>query len=681
MIKKSIGLFLMLALVATAYAGVTTSKRMDTSQKTPFAGTAGEVIGTDAVYRTPSSGSLDLIGTQYEAGRTWYDYQHNGTAGRMVTVDDMGFVHVVWMNGQDQGSAQRHVFYNCWDPSTQTWEALIPQGGVAIDNAPRAGYVAQTVTPDGFSFPAYHATPPGESILFSNVSIDFQPHAGAFTPFWPTDNVEPQVIWPKIAVGSDGVLHGISTDDGADLQGYHYWRGVPLFDSGFGIQIDFTTFNNGQQVRTLGQGRTISPDIAASPVPGSNRVAVAWTRSRGGSAGLGQINNDLMLSISEDGGLNWNTAIDLTSWIPSDQSCPSQDTMACNGDTLRPYTDCSILIDDNDLIHVAFTTRTLYEYGLPGGVDPLPDTTAYINLSSIWHWGEDTDEFSCIVNHNQFAYFSNGDSLLVDDAWQLMVQRPCLAYDPTTNWMYCTFIRHDSTQYSANYSMSADAWVAGSCNMGRTWYNPINLTSTVTPPNAPAGSCNHERDLTVNKVVTYDGGVGYLHVQYELDYDVGGVPQDEGVATNNPIYYLRVPLADLDFVAQGMRDWSSPTMHINGSQHTGTGAVPFDPTDPCAGTSVGSRNELPQAFQLFQNYPNPFNPSTNIQFDLINSSRVTLKVFNVLGEEVATLVNGQALNAGTHTISFDGSQLSSGVYMYRLEANGVTSTRKMVLMK
>ncbi|MCB9366874.1 MAG: T9SS type A sorting domain-containing protein [Calditrichaeota bacterium] len=675
--KKLTALALMLAIAAAAHAGTTTDKRMNTSSSTPIVGATEQAITTGAVHRTAPTGSLDLIGTQYEAGTTWYDYQHNGTAGKMIGVDDMGFVHVVWMNGQDEGSAQRHAFYNCWDPTTEDWQALIPDGGVAIDNAGRAGYVSQTTTPEGFCFPSYHATPPGESQLFSNTAIDFQPCAGAFTPFWPTDNVEAQAIWPKVTVGGDGVLHGVSTDDGDDLQGYHYWRGTPLYDSGFGIQIDFTTFNNGVQVQTMGQGRTISPDVAASPV--SDRVAVVWTNSRGGSGGLGQINNDLMLSISEDGGLNFGNAIDLTSWIPSDPSCPSQDTVACNGDTLRPYTDCAILIDNYDNIHVAFTTRTLYEYGVPGS-ETIPDTIAYINLSSIWHWDELTDEFSCIVNHDQFASFSNGDSLIGDNAWQLMVQRPNLAIDTTNNWLYCTFQRHDSTQYSANYMMSADAWVAGSCNLGRTWYNPINLTNTVTAIGAPAGECNHERDITVAKYITSENGDKYMHVQYELDYDVGGVPQDEGVATQNPIYYLRVPMNDLDFEAQGMRDWAQPTMHIDGSQHTGTGAQPFDPENPCA-LAADDRRELPQAFQLFQNYPNPFNPSTNIQFDLINSTVVTLKVFNVLGEEVATLVAGQAMNAGAHTIAFDGSALSSGVYMYRLEANGVSTTRKMVLMK
>lgn len=83
---------------------------------------------------------------------------------------------------------------------------------------------------------------------------------------------------------------------------------------------------------------------------------------------------------------------------------------------------------------------------------------------------------------------------------------------------------------------------------------------------------------------------------------------------------------------------------------------------------------------LHPNYPNPFNPSTEITFDLPHSMHASLKVYDVLGREVAELANGP-LNAGTHTVTFDASTLSSGVYFYRLESGAFSTTRKMVLMK
>lgn len=88
----------------------------------------------------------------------------------------------------------------------------------------------------------------------------------------------------------------------------------------------------------------------------------------------------------------------------------------------------------------------------------------------------------------------------------------------------------------------------------------------------------------------------------------------------------------------------------------------------------------PNTFELKQNYPNPFNPTTTISFDLPVNGNVSLKVFNTSGKEVATLVN-ETKSAGYYNINFNASNLSSGVYYYRLEANGVSKVMKMALIK
>ena len=94
----------------------------------------------------------------------------------------------------------------------------------------------------------------------------------------------------------------------------------------------------------------------------------------------------------------------------------------------------------------------------------------------------------------------------------------------------------------------------------------------------------------------------------------------------------------------------------------------------------------PKEFSLEQNYPNPFNPTTILSFVIGNSSLVTMKIYNVLGQEVATLLNNEELESGKHEIEFDGSKLSSGVYFYRLQVSEegkqiFTETKKLVLMK
>ena len=95
---------------------------------------------------------------------------------------------------------------------------------------------------------------------------------------------------------------------------------------------------------------------------------------------------------------------------------------------------------------------------------------------------------------------------------------------------------------------------------------------------------------------------------------------------------------------------------------------------------VNDKNNLPVQFALDQNYPNPFNPSTRISFSVPEKSFTTLKIYDILGNEVATLLNEEK-SAGHYEIQFDASKLSSGVYLYKLQSNSFVQTRKMILLK
>ena len=98
------------------------------------------------------------------------------------------------------------------------------------------------------------------------------------------------------------------------------------------------------------------------------------------------------------------------------------------------------------------------------------------------------------------------------------------------------------------------------------------------------------------------------------------------------------------------------------------------------GTEDDSRSEIPDNTVLHQNYPNPFNPSTNIPFTLKESGLVSLKIYNLLGQEVDAIIQ-QKMNAGSYSIRYDASFLSSGVYIYRLKTMNVIQTQKMILIK
>jgi hypothetical protein len=91
-------------------------------------------------------------------------------------------------------------------------------------------------------------------------------------------------------------------------------------------------------------------------------------------------------------------------------------------------------------------------------------------------------------------------------------------------------------------------------------------------------------------------------------------------------------------------------------------------------------NSVPREFYLAQNYPNPFNPSTKIKFQIADAGIVSLKVFDILGNEVLTLVNEQK-PAGSYEVEFDASSLTSGVYFYQLKSGNLVQTKKMVLLK
>jgi hypothetical protein len=120
---------------------------------------------------------------------------------------------------------------------------------------------------------------------------------------------------------------------------------------------------------------------------------------------------------------------------------------------------------------------------------------------------------------------------------------------------------------------------------------------------------------------------------------------------------------------------NGPAFGLYAALPNGT-VVPFSPL-----TSVSQKaGEVPTEFGLMQNYPNPFNPSTQIEFMLPSAQRAAIKVYNLLGQEVATLVDDN-LSAGVFRYNFDGRGLASGTYIYRLEAGSFTQTKRMVLVR
>jgi len=142
-------------------------------------------------------------------------------------------------------------------------------------------------------------------------------------------------------------------------------------------------------------------------------------------------------------------------------------------------------------------------------------------------------------------------------------------------------------------------------------------------------------------------------------------------------YYRFDQYEDLGVRSDGVddiRDFS-----VNANHGDSEGLPPLVPST--ALTAVENTfGSAPVEFSLFQNYPNPFNPSTNIEFRIADFGFVSLKVYDVLGNEIATLINEEK-SAGTYEVEFSAEALTSGIYFYSLTAGSFTETKKMILLR
>ncbi|MBL7192159.1 T9SS type A sorting domain-containing protein, partial [bacterium] len=215
------------------------------------------------------------------------------------------------------------------------------------------------------------------------------------------------------------------------------------------------------------------------------------------------------------------------------------DTMLADRDTLTAYDDVCPYFDSNDVLHVAFSTRGKYE---------LEGILQWGN-GLILHWDELNQRLSVVAN----GWYGNG--FYDAGAWNVYAQRPCLAEDTTTGYLYCMYQRYltpidttlpyhpyfylwgDTSDFSQSGYANAEIWMTVSTDGGLTWAEGTNITNTHTPNGYP-GQCDSEicpsMALKIND--------GFAHVFYVLDRDAGAVVQTEGGWTNNEVVYHKVPV-------------------------------------------------------------------------------------------------------------------------------------------
>ncbi|MDH3251835.1 MAG: T9SS type A sorting domain-containing protein [Ignavibacteria bacterium] len=198
------------------------------------------------------------------------------------------------------------------------------------------------------------------------------------------------------------------------------------------------------------------------------------------------------------------------------------------------------------------------------------------------------------------------------------------------------------TNWTSTYTTTQQIWILGSpLTPTVTNHNASYVVDAYGPMTIPGGSVHDA--LRIRKTDLISGAVSYIFLAKN-----GATVRATAIAPASP---------DSGIISVRSVQWTGPTS-----------------------TDVDVAAAIPEEFALMQNYPNPFNPSTTIRFTLPEQSHVTLKVFNLLGEEVATLLDG-VREAGEESITFDAAHLATGVYLYRLVAGDFVQTKRMVLIR
>ncbi|MDZ7765806.1 MAG: T9SS type A sorting domain-containing protein [Melioribacteraceae bacterium] len=192
----------------------------------------------------------------------------------------------------------------------------------------------------------------------------------------------------------------------------------------------------------------------------------------------------------------------------------------------------------------------------------------------------------------------------------------------------------------------------GTTNKYKCYYTDIKFTysndggATFGHPYTIAGKSSEAEIFPCSyDLFSYRGGFGYQYVGWVLMYMMDEIPGSSILDENSA------------------------------SEETYWNFVEFGEL-----TNIGEQENIIKKFNLSQNYPNPFNPATSIEYQVASIEKVSLKVYDILGREIKTLVN-EIKSPGTYELTFDASELSSGIYFYRLTSGSFTKTRKMILMK
>jgi hypothetical protein len=423
---------------------------------------------------------LTSPGTQ--VGTTHYDYQTNGSTGERVALDDLGGVHVLWTNGINSWSGNRWVYYNFMD-ETGTWGW--PGVGTQVNTTQGAGYCNVSVLDDGRAVAAYHSVGNG---LYNVIARDLLRGFGSFTeidaPECPTSFY---FVWPYMTIDRSGRIHMVDSEN----SGTGTFQLVCYTSSA----DEGNSWTNPVLVDTL---MDISSVLTSSRV--SDKVCIAFTHPRD-PVTPNQNNNDICYYESLDG-VTWNFnggMVNVTNYQYAD--------------TMRAYTDCDAVYDYNDNLHLLWNAHGFFE----------SQGTMYIDRCLLLHWSQATG-ISTVAN----TWWASTPGV-----WNRSSSKMSLGVDENNN-IFALWTQFTNNDNSVSGYSNGELYISYSTNGGATWSASQNITNTPTPDCWP-GECDSDHWSTLAEQVDDN-----LHILYINDKDAGGIPQTEGVDTENPVMYLEV---------------------------------------------------------------------------------------------------------------------------------------------
>jgi len=512
-------------------------------------------------------------------GSTYYDYQRNGSVGRMIAVGPMGHRHMVFheTRGPYGPDYPRYITYNCKDP-LETWLGpTYADGGEGLN----AGYGNIDVLRDGRAVLNHHRTA-GDPCWYTVLAVEDSVCSGSFTniydlPDYFTGRTE-QGMWPKMCVcpvGDTDYMHIVMTE--GKTTGGNQYLGYLRCHLIAGGNLVCETPDNGQQgvvtpvtlAPNIAGGGELSPIayfgecedpncqpgeypnnisavVATSPV--SQKVAIVYTNKK--ESGSQSSNNDVFYFESTNNGMEWFPQLGGT-WPPTlDNGMLTNITQYPEDYPERAYTDLAACYDYQDTLHIVWNSCqydvATFDASLMHWVDTDPPGINNASIVATAYWDDGT--YGCGGWNRNICKMS-------------ISAKPPEYHPGEPSYLFCTWTQFGPDDVAANEFANGDIYAAVSNDGGQCWSPGYNLTNTNTD-GCPPGEClsEHWSSLAENM---YDG---HLHIQYACDRDAGGAIM-EGEWTDNPMMYLHAVIPDtplcmveIDFIDPP--DWCYPPLKV-----------------------------------------------------------------------------------------------------------------------